>query len=500
MSHKKGTAMKIEFAAADAVSGAFAVPVYDDATLSDAATSADSATGGALGRAIAASRFKGKAGETLELIAPSGVDASRIVLFGLGDKAKLDAKTVEKAAAAVVAKVLLGGETAITLRLDGEVDAESAARAGLGARLAAYRFDEHRTKLADDKKPSLSTVTIAVDDAAAANAAWANWEGVADGADLARDLTNSPPNILNPETYAKKVEGLASCGLEIEILDEAAMSALNMDALMGVGQGSAFESHIAIMTWNGGKKGEKPLLFVGKGLTFDSGGISLKPGAGMDEMKGDMGGSAAVVGLMRALAGRKAKANVVGIVALVENMPDAAAQRPGDIVTSMSGQTIEILNTDAEGRLVLADALWYGQDRFDPELIIDLATLTGAVLMALGNTRAATFTNNDAMADQLFAAGNASDEPVWRMPLGADYDKHIETKNADMKNVGEGRLAGSASAAQFLQRFVNDKPWCHIDIAGTAMGGMKDDPRQPSWGTGWGVRMLDRFVRDNYED
>jgi leucyl aminopeptidase len=383
--------------------------------------------------------------------------------------------------------------------VDGVMDSEQAARAGLGARLAAYRFDEFRTKLPDDKKPSLTTVTMAVDDVAAANTAWESWGAVADGVDLARDVTNLPPNILNPESYAKKVEGLAEFGLEIELLNEAAMEKLGMGSLLGVGLGSAYESYIAIMRWNGGTDGAKPLVFVGKGLTFDSGGISLKPGAGMGDMKGDMGGSASVVGLMRALAGRKAKVNAIGLVALVENMPDAAAQRPGDIVTSMSGQTIEVLNTDAEGRLVLADALWYAQKNFDPELIIDLATLTGAVLMALGNSRAATFSNNDALADQLFAAGTDSDEPVWRLPLGAEYDKQIDTKNADMKNIGEGRLAGSVTAAQFLQRFVNDKPWCHIDIAGTAMGGMTDDPRQPSWGTGWGVRMLDRFVRDNYE-
>ena len=491
--------MKIIFTTADSISGAIAVPVYDDATLSVSAKSTDTACSGALSRAIDVSRFKGKSGETLEIVAPAGLDASRIVLFGLGDKSKLDAKGFEKAGAAIVAKILTGGETEITILLNGEADADSAARAGLGARLAAYRFDEFRTKLKDDKKPSLTTVKIAVDNVAEAEKSWASWEAVADGCDYARDLTNLPPNILNPETYAKKVEKLSEFGLEIEILDEVKMTELNMGSLLGVGQGSAFESHIAIMKWNGGKKGDKPLLFVGKGLTFDSGGISLKPGAGMDEMKGDMGGSAAVVGLMRALAGRKANVNAIGLVALVENMPDAAAQRPGDIVTSMSGQTIEIHNTDAEGRLVLADAIWYGQDRFDPELIIDLATLTGAILIALGNSRAGIFTNNDAMAEQLSAAGDASDEPVWRLPVGGEYDKQIDTKNADMKNVGEGRLAGSITAAQFLKRFVNDKPWCHIDIAGTAMGGMKDDPRQPSWGTGWGVRMLDRFVRDNYE-
>lgn len=491
--------MKIEFASADSVSGSQAVPVFADSTFSSAAKAIDDVSGGALSRAVAASRFTGKPGQTLEVLAPTGANADRIILFGLGKQDELKASVVEKSAAAVTSKVLLSGETSITMRLDGVADAEGAGRAGLGARMASYRFDEFRTKLTADKKPALSAMTITADDVAAANLAWDSWGAVAAGVDLAREVTNLPPNILNPETYAKKVEGMAEHGLEIEILDEAAMAELGMDMLLGVGQGSEYESHIAIMKWNGGPEGEAPLLFVGKGLTFDSGGISLKPGAGMDEMKGDMGGSAAVVGLMRALAGRKAKVNAIGIVGLVENMPDGRAQRPGDVVRSMSGQTVEILNTDAEGRLVLGDVLWYAQGRFEPKLIIDLATLTGAMLIALGNSRAGIFSNDDTIAEQLFAAGNASDEPVWRMPLGADYEKHIETKNADIKNVGEGRLAGSISAAEFLKCFVNERPWCHIDIAGTAMGGMKDDPRQPSWGTGWGVRILDRFVRDNYE-
>ena len=493
--------MKIEFAAAASTSGAIAVPVYEGASLSAAAETLDGATSGAVKRAVAASRFSGKPGQTLEIVAPSGVENSRIVLFGLGEKDKRSASTLEKAGAAVTKLLLTSGETDVAVALNGETDAEGAARAALGARLAAYRYDQFRTRLKDDQKPSLETVSIVVDDTSAADKEWASWGAVADGVDLARDVTNLPPNVLNPETYAKKIEGLAEFGLEIEILDEVHMTELGMGALLGVGQGSEFESKIAIMKWNGGKEGDAPLLFVGKGLTFDSGGISLKPGAGMDEMRGDMGGSAAVVGLMRALAGRKANVNAIGIVGLVENMPDGNAQRPGDIVTSMSGQTIEILNTDAEGRLVLADVLWYSQDRFKPKLIIDLATLTGAMLIALGNTRAGIFTNSDEIADHLFKAGNDSDEPVWRMPLGPDYEKHIETKNADIRNVGEGRLAGSISAAEFLKCFVNDRPWCHIDIAGTAMGGMspKDDPRQPSWGTGWGVRILDRFVRDNHE-
>ncbi|MCR9268232.1 MAG: leucyl aminopeptidase, partial [Alphaproteobacteria bacterium] len=476
--------MKIEFAAAGTVAGAIAVPVYAEASLSDVAAELDASTSGAVKRAIAASRFSGKPGQTLEIVAPAGIDASRIVLFGLGEKNKRTASTLEKAGAAVAKLLLTGGESAVTLALAGETDAEGVARAGLGARLAAYRYDQFRTKLKDEQKPSLATVTITAGDVAAAEAEWAGWGAVADGVDLARDVTNLPPNVLYPASYAEKIEGLAEHGLEIEIIGEDKMRELGMGSLLGVSQGSEFEAKIAIMKWSGGPEGEAPLLFVGKGLTFDSGGISLKPGAGMDEMRGDMGGSAAVVGLMRALSGRKAKVNAIGIVGLVENMPDGKAQRPGDIVTAMNGTTIEIHNTDAEGRLVLADVLWYAQDRFQPKLIIDLATLTGAMLIALGNSRAGIFSNNDELAENLFAAGNDSDEPVWRMPLGADYEKHIETKNADIKNVGEGRLAGSISAAEFLKCFVNDRPWCHIDIAGTAMGGMKDDPRQPSWGTG----------------
>ena len=491
--------MKIEFAAAGTVAGAIAVPVYADASLSDVAAELDASTSGAVKRAIAASRFSGKTGQTLEIVAPAGIDASRIVLFGLGEKDKRTASTLEKAGAAVAKLLLTGGESAVTLALAGETDAEGVARAGLGARLAAYRYDQFRTKLKDEQKPSLATVMITASDVAAAEAEWAGWGAVADGVDLARDVTNLPPNVLYPASYAEKIEGLAEHGLEIEIIGEDKMRELGMGSLLGVSQGSEFEAKIAIMKWSGGPEGEAPLLFVGKGLTFDSGGISLKPGAGMDEMRGDMGGSAAVVGLMRALSGRKAKVNAIGIVGLVENMPDGKAQRPGDIVTAMNGTTIEIHNTDAEGRLVLADVLWYAQDRFQPKLIIDLATLTGAMLIALGNSRAGIFSNNDELAENLFTAGNDSDEPVWRMPLGPDYEKHIETKNADIKNVGEGRLAGSISAAEFLKCFVNDRPWCHIDIAGTAMGGMKDDPRQPSWGTGWGVRILDRLVRNNYE-
>ena len=489
--------MKISFAPAPS-GDAIAVPAFADAELSEAAKALDGSTGGALTKAIKASRFEGGAGETLEIAGPSGVDASRIVIFGLGKAGEVTENGLEKAAATVVKGLLTSGAKKLSFTVDGQ-DAECAARAGLGASLAAYRFDKYRTKLTDNKKPSLTEVEIVSGDVDAASAAWNTWGPVAEGAQLARDLVMEAPNILGPEEYARRCKELTALGIEVEVLGEKEMKKLGMGALLGVGQGSVQESQLVIMKWNGGNKGDQPLCFVGKGVTFDTGGISLKPGAGMDEMKGDMGGSAAVVGLMKALAGRKAKANVIGVVGLVENMPDGNAQRPGDIVTSMSGQTIEVLNTDAEGRLVLADALWYTQKEFDPKFIIDLATLTGAILISLGQEHAGIFSNNDELADNLFSAGKASDETVWRLPIGPEYDAQINSPVADMKNLGEGRNAGSITAAQFLQRFVNDKPWVHIDIAGVGMNAKSKDPRQPLFGTGFGVRLLDRLVRDNYE-
>ena len=491
--------MKIKFAASGSAKGSIAVPAFDKSTLTVVGKALDTSAGGAISRAMKASRFTGKAGQVVELVAPSGVDADRIVVFGLGEKAKIDGNALERAGAGLVKSLLTGGETGLTVSLESAADAEGASRFAMGCRFAAYRFDAYRTTLDDAKKPTLKSVTIIADDEKAAKVAWKSWEAVADGVELARDLVNEPPNVIDPPLYAKRIGKLSDLGLEIEVLGEKEMTKLGMHALLGVGQGSVKESQMVIMKWNGGKKGEKPLCFVGKGVTFDTGGISLKPGQGMDEMKGDMGGSAAVVGLMRALAGRKAKANVIGIVGLVENMPDGNAQRPGDIVKSMSGQTIEILNTDAEGRLVLADALWYAQKEYDPKFIIDLATLTGAILIALGHEHAGIFSNNDDLADNLFKAGKASDEGVWRLPVGPEYDRQIDSPVADMKNIGEGRLAGSITAAQFLQRYVNDKPWAHIDIAGTGMHSGAKDARLPTFGTGYGVRLLDRLVRDNYE-
>ncbi len=322
-------------------------------------------------------------------------------------------------------------------------------------------------------------------------------EAITEGVVTARDLVNEPANMLGPVEFAARAQAFADLGLEVEILDEKAMRKLKMGALLGVAQGSVRPPRMVVMQWRGGKEKDAPLAFIGKGVVFDTGGISMKPAAGMEDMKGDMGGAAAVTGLMQALAARKAKVNVVGIIGLVENMPDGNAQRPGDIVTSMSGQTIEVLNTDAEGRLVLADALWYCQERFKPKFMINLATLTGAIMVALGNQHAGLFSNNDELAANLLESGKFTDERLWRMPMGPDYDKMIDSKNADMKNIG-GRFAGSITAAQFLQRFVNDVPWAHLDIAGTAMGSPKTDFSQ-SWSSGFGVRLLERLVSHHYE-
>ena len=327
-----------------------------------------------------------------------------------------------------------------------------------------------------------------------AKKAYAPLAAVAESVHFIRDLITEPANIIYPETLAAECRKLTKFGVTVEILGEAQMKKLGMGSLLGVGQGSVRESQLVVMQWHGGKKGVKPVAFVGKGVTFDTGGISIKPAGGMEEMKWDMGGSAAVIGTMRALAARGAKVNAVGIVGLVENMPDGNAQRPGDVVTSMSGQTIEVLNTDAEGRLVLADALWYTQDRFKPQCMIDLATLTGAIISAIGTQRAGIFSNNDKLATALNAAAERTQEKIWRLPLGPEYDAMINCDIADMKNISDGREAGSVTAAQFLQRFVNDVPWAHLDIAGVAWQNKPFSALAPKGAVGWGVRLLNDWV------
>jgi leucyl aminopeptidase len=378
--------------------------------------------------------------------------------------------------------------------------AEAAANVAFGARLRSYRFDKYRTQLKAEQKPTLKKLTLQSDVATAAKKAFADLDKLADGVFFTRDLVSEPGNVLYPESLAEQAASLAELGVEVEALDEKKMKKLGMGALLGVGQGSARPPRLVVMAWLGAKdKQAAPVAIVGKGITFDTGGISLKPGAGMEEMKWDMGGSGTVIGLMKALAGRKARVNVVGVVALAENMPDGNAIRPGDILETMSGQTIECNNTDAEGRLVLADALWYTQDRFKPRLMVDLATLTGAILVALGSEYAGLFSNNDELAERLTAAGKAVGEHLWRMPLNDAYDRAIDSDVADVKNISGDRNAGASIGGVFLQRFVNGVPWAHLDIAGMAWS-KKDAPTVPKGATGYGVRLLERFIADHYED
>ncbi len=454
----------------------------------------------AIKRAIAAASFKGGVGQVIEILAPDWSDAARVLVVGAGKKTAVNDLAWQKAAASLVKRVLTGG--AKSLAIVGAPDRVVAANLAFGARLAAYRFDNYRLNLKSEKKPTLTSISVVTESAAGARADYAALSAKAEGVEFARNLVSEPPNVLHPESYAVRIQELVELGLEIEVLDVAAMAKLGMGSLLGVGQGSVRGSRLVVMKWMGAKdKKAAPLALIGKGVTFDTGGISLKPGPGMQDMKGDMGGSAAVVGAMMSLAKRKAKANVVGLVGLVENMPDGNAQRPGDIVKAAAGKTIEIQNTDAEGRLVLCDVLWYAQKKFNPKAMVDLATLTGAIIISLGNEHAGLFSNNDELSAKLTAAGKAEGEPVWRLPLGPGYDKQIDSEVADMKNIGAAGNAGSITAAQFLQRFVDEgRAWAHLDIAGTAWKPGNDNPLEPTWATGWGVRILDRLVADNYED
>jgi leucyl aminopeptidase len=489
---------EIAFAKLQAPSSGSAVLLTDgNLKLGPRSAALDTAAGGRFARAAAAAKFKGKGMKPLQLLSPAGVELDRIVFMGVGDLGKLKRQDWLKLGGSIAAGVGGGGEvTVLVERPDGKsVNATEAADIALGIVLRSYGFEKYKTKKNDeDEAPKVRRFTIATQNAAAAERAWGVASAVAEGVTFARDLVNEPANSLGPVEFSERLKELAKLGVEVGVLGEGELRKQNMGALLGVAQGAERPPRVVVMRWRGGRQKEAPLAFVGKGVVFDTGGISIKPAAGMEDMKGDMGGAAAVSGLMRTLALRKAKANAVGIVGLVENMPDGKAQRPGDIVTSMSGQTVEVLNTDAEGRLVLADLLTYVQKREKPAAIVDLATLTGAILVALGNQYAGLFTNNDALAAELFRCGEETEERVWRMPLGSDYDKLIDSKVADMKNIG-GRNAGAITGAQFIQRFVEkDTPWAHLDVAGTAMGSPATEINQ-SWGSGWGVRLLDEFVR-----
>lgn len=476
--------------------GTILFPVADGLALPPSIEAADAEA--ALPRAFAIGDFSGGFGSSIDLLAPAGTKLDRFCAIGAGKPGALNEYGWMKFGG--VAAINLRNAQQVTLALDFDgADAKAAANVAAGMVLRNYSYDKHKTKRdeKDEKRPKTVKIVIQCADPAGAKKAWVQLEPVVNGVVLARDLVNEPANTLGPVEFAAAAKDLERLGLKVSILTEKEMTKLGMGSLLGVAQGSSRPSRIAVMQWDGGKKGDKPVALIGKGVVFDTGGNSMKTSAGMEDMKGDMGGAAAVTGAMMAIAGRKAKANVIGLIGVVENMVDGNAQRPGDIVKSMSGQTIEVLNTDAEGRLVLADVLWYCQQKYKPKLMIDLATLTGAIMVSLGQFHAGLFSNDDTLSEQLIKAGQETYERLWRMPMGDDYDKLINSRNADMKNIG-GRYGGAVSAAQFLQRFVKDTPWAHLDIAGTAMAAPNSEINT-SWGTGFGVRLLDRFVRDTCE-
>ena len=465
--------MQISFVApSNIAAGAWVVGAADGAALLPAAVRADKASGGALTRALKTSRFTGKAGQMLEVLAPAGMAVSRLLLVGLGKPEAVDVKGLETLGAQIVARLYAGGESTASLEIDvpkgaNVKKAELAAHLVFGARLRSYAFDKYRTRNLDEFEKKLTSLRIVTPDTAAAKKAFAGLAAVADGIFLARDLVNEPPNILYPAEFARRAKALLSrLGVKIEILGEAQMKKQGFGALLGVGRGSARESQLVVMQWNGGKKSAKPIAFVGKGVCFDSGGLSLKPGNGMMGMKGDMAGAACVTGTMLALASRKARVNAVGVIGLVENMPGGDATRPDDVLKSLSGQTIEVLNTDAEGRLILADALTYAE-RYEPESVVDIATLTGSMVIALGHVATGVFSNSEALGRALVAAGDDACDRGWPMPLWDDYHEGLASNFADFANVA-GRAGGAITAACFLAKFAKKFDWAHLDIAGTA--------------------------------
>ncbi len=511
-------------ATAETVAVAFAT---EDLALGNKLQDLNARSAGAVLKAAEAGDFKGKAKSAIEILAPAKLDIQRLIVVGAGKPQSLTDNDLT-----VLGGFALGNITArkcTSASIIAEIAGSSekpeflAAALGYGALLRHYSFKKYLTRRSGSSsednassgngssngaaqngaqngaaRDGLQRLVIHTAEPEKARTAFQKFKAVADGIYMARDLVNEPANTLGPVEFAERVRELEQVGVEVEILDVPALEALKMGSLLCVGQGSVRPSRVAVMQWNGSKsKRSKPICFVGKGVVFDTGGISIKPASGMEDMKGDMGGAACVTGLMLALAGRKANVNAVGLIGCVENMPSGSAVRPGDIVTSMSGQTIEVLNTDAEGRLVLADVLWYAQERFKPKLIVDLATLTGAIMVALGKDFAGLYCNDEKLYADLKHASDATGEKVWRMPLDPSFHKLIDSKNADVKNIG-GRWAGACTAAAFLQRFIKDTPWAHLDVAGTAMDASRNDISQ-SWASGWGVRLLDRFVADHHE-
>ncbi len=456
-----------------------------EAPLARATKRADRLTKGTVTRAIASERFeKLDPGGAITLNWPLGMQAEALQIVRM--PAKPDTAILRKAGLSI-GKAQSRETTLIC------ADALPVRELTQSVLLRAYQYEAQKS----DPKPALGPVHLLVRNPEDAQADIADAEALAQGVHLTRDLVNSPANILTTSSFAHQITEMSALGLKIEILDEAELETLGLRAMLAVGQGSDSPSKLAILRWEGAEG--PPLAVVGKGVMFDTGGISLKPALGMEEMTMDMGGAAVTVGLMHALAQRRARAHVVGLVGLVENMPDARAQRPGDVVRSMKGDMIEVINTDAEGRLVLADVLWYAQERLKPQAVIDLATLTGAIIIALGHEKAGVFSNDDTLATAFLKAAATVGEGAWRMPLDAAYDTLIKSRIADIKNTG-GRPAGSITAAQFLQHFIkSDMPWMHLDIAGVALT-KTESAHAPKGASGWGVLALDALIRENYED
>lgn len=494
--------MNVTFSKASLPTGIAILPVFEESDPTSAFGDFDTVSGGQISKACKAAGFTAKKGQTLKLSGLALGKPTQILLVGAGKSEAFTLQDAEALGGKSIAEVLKTTQKLAAFALNGfstgsNEEGEIAARIAMGALLRTYRFDKYRTTLEKDQKPSLTKISVHTTDPTA-KTLFASLEKIVDGVFLSRDLVSEPANILYPESFAERCKDLEALGVKVTVLGEKEMKKLGMGSLLGVGQGSVRESKIVAMEWSGGKKGAAPVAFVGKGVTFDTGGISLKPGPGMEDMKWDMGGAAAVTGAMAAIAGRKAKANVVGVIGLVENMPDGNAQRPGDVVTAMSGKTIEILNTDAEGRLVLADAIYWTQEKYKPSTVIDLATLTGAIIISLGHEFSGTFTSDDSLAAELIAAGTASGDKTWRMPLTKVHYDTIKSDIADMKNIGD-RAGGSSTAAAFIGNFVKDgQRWAHIDIAGMAWS-KKESATAPKGGVGYGVRLLDEWLRANHE-
>jgi len=451
-----------------------------------------------ISQTIKLQKFEGKPGQVVSIAIPNHKTTKYLKLIGLGSAKEFNLVSAMKFGGKIIASLKCSRVEYASICLDQRIiDKEAAqvyANIAYGCVLRNYGFDKYKSAEKLKDKTILTHIELVTDEAKNAQDLFEKeLKPVAEAIYFSRNLISEPPNVIYPESFAKAAQQELPSSVKIEVLTEKEMKDLGMNALLGVGQGSSKESKLLVMQYNGGEKNEAPLAFIGKGVTFDTGGISIKPSANMEDMKYDMSGAAIVTGLMKALANRKAKVNVVAIAGLVENMPDGNAQRPADVVKSMSGQTIEVINTDAEGRLVLADALWYCQNRFKPKLMIDLATLTGAMIIALGTHHAGLFSNNAGLEKDLLAAGKTTDEKLWAMPLSGDYDKMVDSVIADVRNTSTGKGAGSITAAQFLKRFVNDVTWAHLDIAGVSWAD-KDSELHPTGATGFGIRLLNEFV------